>query len=183
MKYIKLFIILLIFRTFDLTTTYFVGEGDLTIETSPLVRTFGFGWYSIITFNLLLLLVFCFLFYLFNGKNILSKEKEFCLKINKSFKKYLLYVLFNKELTLKQILFTSQVNIKTFFHIIIISSISTIILISLFAGIQNLLVKFYAFILTDSPEGHTFIARVFSLVFFLCSFLSYSFMRFKRLTT
>lgn len=181
MIFLSPFFLISLFRFFDLSTTYFVGSGDLSVETSPLVRVLGFDWKSLLLYNLAIVLFLCFFYYLFNEKAIKEKENEFRYNYKNSFRKYLLYIFFNKVLSFRQILFTKELNIKIFSHTLIIALIITFIMNSFFAGIHNILVVNFNFLLFNSPEKYTLFSSIFSLIIILTSFFIYLKKRLKKL--
>ena len=111
----KIFIWLVIARVFDLLSTFISKGGSLNYETNFLVRKYHLGWFSLITFNIIILILFYFILRFQTDKHFLIFEN----KINhnvKNFGQYLSLIYYGKIVTKKQFFLSAKINYIIFLH-------------------------------------------------------------------
>lgn len=176
-------LILIFVRCADWITTY-IATSDLYKETSPLVRLLHFGWTEIIIFNLILLIAIIFSYKYFVKEKYLQ-EMEYRMK-PRNLKDYYCKVIFKEKnnSNILQLLLNGKVNMNVFLNFSMRSLVITLIILSLLASINNLLVyantdllnKFSSFQISQ-------IVSIVTVVFFIIIFYILVKNRFGKIKT
>lgn len=137
-KRISVFTILIITRVLDLITTYRVEGKALTGESSPVVSWFDLGWKSMILYNIIILVLISLIIFFNNDKRLVSIESKLAGKYN-SFQEYLALIFFGKKVTFMEVLKSTYFNLRVYMYTLLNSIPLLLIIIGLFAIVNNLM--------------------------------------------
>jgi len=140
----------------------------------------NFGWLELIIYNLLIVVLTYFLLRFNFTQKISSKEIQHQSKLT-TFRNYLSYVFYDKSIDLKEFFFSSNFNIKTFWHLISISFPISLILISLLASVNNMINYYYKITLFTALKPNTISQIIISFVSILLISFIYLKSRFNKL--
>ena len=138
---IKITGLLIYSRILDILTTYVAGSGSLRGETNFLVSVYNLGWFSLLIFNVLFIMISWFFIrkqtekYYTEAENRLKSASISDL----NFTDYFCYLYYSKKVTFVQFLTSAKINYKLLLNTFIHTFIVTVIIVGLIISINNLL--------------------------------------------
>ncbi len=153
-------------RLIDLLTTYIAGKGSLSCELNILVSVFNLGWKALIFQNIIVIILAYFLLKIQSDIYYSTSEDKI---INKKipFLEYFNILYFGKKITFIKSL-TTKIKYKITIHSLIQISFISIIILSFFISINNLLagngyVNLYSY---KNRFYHNYILQIINLLIF-----------------
>ena len=153
-------------RLLDLLTTYLAGKGSLSCELNILVSVFNLGWKALIFQNIIVIsLAFYFLKIQSDMYYSTSEDKITNKKI--PFLEYFSVLYFGKKISFMKSL-TTKIKYKITIHSLIQISLISIIILSFFISINNLLagngyVNLYSY---KNRFYHNYILQIINFLIF-----------------